>query len=166
MAAGENPNYLVKTVGELDLLVNKQLVKIGAAEKPAKGETSYKILDREKAKSSNIMPKVLNPLGKKGWNLTAVNKMECYIFTLGDPVEYMIYTPADLDRYSIDCLQKSGALKLSGFEGETPTLEVTDAKQAKIQNVLPTVLGLLKQENWHLCAINGPQLYFFTRPIK
>ncbi len=159
-------DYLVVSVGELDELVNRQLVKDGAARKPKKGETSYVITDREKARSSIVMPRVLNPLGKEGWNLIAVNKMECYIFERGNPVEYRVETPPDIDRLSIRHLQAGGHLKLTGFEGQAPALEVTNPAAAKIQAVLPHVLDGYKQEGWQLAAINGPQLYFFIRPLN
>lgn len=160
------PDYMVISVGELDELVNRQLVKDNAARKPAKGESSYVITDREKARSSIIMPKVLNPFGKKGWNLVAVNKMECYIFHKGEPVEYRVETPPDIDRISIKHLQAHGHLKLTGFEGQIPALEVTNPSAAKIQNVLPAVLGEYEKEGWKLAAINGPQLYFFMRTLS
>lgn len=159
-------DYLVITVGELDELVNRQLVKDNAARKPNKGEQTYVITDKEKARSNLIMPKVLDPYGKEGWNLVAVNKMECYIFRQGAPVEYRVETPPDIDRLAIRYLQSQGHLKLSGFEGQTPALEVINPEAAKIQLVLPNVLSEYEKEGWKLAAINGPQLYFFIRPIN
>lgn len=165
-AASSSPcEYLVKTVSEIDLLVHKHLVKVGAAEKSADDSGQYRILDREKARSTIVMPKVLNPLGKKGWKLTAVNKMECYVFEKQEPVEYSVLTPADIDKMSMRLLQKKGSLVLAGFEGETPTLELTDPAGAKIQDVLPEVLADYGNEGWRLAAISGPQLYYFTRNL-
>ena len=158
--------HLAITVTELDRLVYDELVKIGAASVPENGSTEYVITDREKAKSQNILPKILNPLGKKGWELRAVNKMECYVFKRSEPVEYKVLTPPDMDRIGMRLLQEGGHLELSGFEGEIPKLEITSPKDARIQNVLPRVLDEIENDGWNLVAINGPQLYFFTRPTK
>ena len=91
--------------------------------------------------------------------------MECYIFAKGEPVEYKVLTPVDIDKISIEQLQKTGAMKLTGFEGDAPRLEITQPQEATIQKVLPQVLASLNNENWELCAINGPQLYFFSRTL-
>ena len=158
--------HLVLSVTELDRMVYQALRKQGAAKPPKKGASSYEITDREAAASVNILPKVLNPLGAKGWNLLAVNKMECYIFTRGDAVEYRIETPAGMDRAGLNLLKDGGHLKLEGFEGQTPKLEITNSREATIQKVMPKILSSLSVDGWQLCAINGPQLYFFSRPIN
>ena len=157
--------YMIKSVSELDLMVQKYLVRVGAAEKPSAGSSQYKILDREKAKSTVVMPKVLNPLGKKGWRLVSVNKMECYIFEKHAPVEYSVLTPAEIDKRSIRLLQQKGSLTLAGFEGETPKLELSDPSNARIQDILPEILADYGKEGWQLAAISGPQLYYFTRNL-
>lgn len=161
-------DFMVLTVSELDRLVFEALVKQGAAKKDPKQKSGYIITNKVKAQSTNILPRVLNPLGKKGWRLTAVNKMECYIFEKvgkGVALEYLVATPPDLDKKGMKILQDEGHLKLSGFEGDVPKVEVLSPKDAKIQNVLPRILSKYAEENWQLCSINGPQLYFFTRPI-
>lgn len=161
-------NFMVLTVSELDLLVFEALVKQGAAKKDPKQKSGYIITNKIKAQSKNILPKVLNSFGKKGWRLTAVNKMECYIFEKvgnGGSLEYLVATPPDLDKIGMKILQDDGHLKLSGFEGDVPKVEVLSPKDAKIQNVLPRILNKYAEDKWQLCTINGPQIYFFTRPI-
>lgn len=166
MSSAQDSRFFVKTVSELDQLVYEHLLNAGAAQKRAPGETGYRILDRERARSTLVMPQVLNPLGQEGWRLVAVNKMESYIFERGQPVEYLVQTPADIDKRSIRMLQKSGAMEVTGFEGEAPRMEITRPKEARIQIVLPQVLAELASEGWTLAAINGPQLYFFIRPLE
>ena len=161
-------NFMVLTVSELDRLVFEVLVKQGAAKKDPKEKSGYIITNKVKAQSSNILPRILNPLGIKGWRLSAVNKMECYIFEKvgkGFAFEYLVVTPPDLDKKGMKLLQDDGHLKLTGFEGDVPKVEVLSPKDAKIQNVLPKILSQYADDNWQLCAINGPQLYFFTRQI-
>ena len=160
--------YKVVTVSELDRMVFEELVRENAARAEPGEPGKYVITNKKLAHSGVVMPKVLNRLGKKGWVLEAVNKMECYIFSCPQPaiaVEYKVLTPADLDRSAIVRLEKSGALALHHFEGQTPAMEVVDASAAKIQNVLPELLGAIADEGWRLRAVSGPQLYFFTRPV-
>lgn len=162
-------SYMVITVSELDQMVYEALLKQKAAKKMSKGETTYVITDKEKARSQVILPEVLNPLGKKGWKLTAINKMECYIFEKVMPrveVEYKVITPPELDKMALSMLQKEGHLKFSGYDGESPKMELTSSKDTKIQSVLPKVLAEFTGEGWELCAISGPQLYFFTRILN
>ena len=160
------PDYKVITVTELDQMVYKRL-RIEGAAKPSKDEASgYVITNKEAALSQNIMPKVLNSLGKNGWRLTAVNKMECYIFTRDgnkSAVEYKVMTPGDLDRMAMENLEKTGALRLNRFEGLTPAMEIVEPEAASIQKVLPEVLVKIGEDGWQLCAVSGPQLYIFSR---
>ena len=171
-AAGEEGRpvaYKVVTVSELDRMVFDELVREDAARAEPSETGKYVITNKKLAHSGVVMPKVLNRLGKKGWVLEAVNKMECYIFSClqpAAPVEYKVLTPADLDRSAITRLEKSGALALHHFEGKTPAMEVVNASAAKIQNVLPELLGDLAADGWRLRAVSGPQLYFFTRPVQ
>ncbi|MCB1416983.1 MAG: hypothetical protein KDJ64_11285 [Nitratireductor sp.] len=165
---GRSVAYKVVTVSELDRMVYDELVRENAARAESGEPGRYVITNKKLAHSGVVMPKVLNPLGKKGWVLEAVNKMECYIFSRAQPavaVEYKVLTPADLDRSAVLKLEKSGALALHHFEGQTPAMEVVDASAAKIQNVLPALLEELADEGWRLSAVSGPQLYFFTRPV-
>jgi len=150
-------------------MVYEALLKQKAAKKMEKGETNYVITDKEKARSQVVLPQILNPLGKKGWRLCAINKMECYIFEKTLPrseVEYKIITPPELDKIAMGILQQDGHLKLSGYEGEAPKMELASSKETKIQSVLPKVLAKFTGEGWDLCAISGPQLYFFTRILN
>jgi len=158
--------YLVVSVTELDKMIYKALQKQSAA-KPSKADPDqYVITNKEKAKSQNVLPLILNPMGKKGWRLAAVNKMECYIFKrdkFSKPLEYLVCTPPELDHKGLQYLEKKGHLKMSGYEGKVPKLEITSPKQATIQKVLPEILGDYAKDGWTLAAVSGPQLYFFTR---
>ena len=161
-------NYMVVTVTELDLMVYKELRKSSAAKPSSSKPGTYVITDKEKAQSTIVLPKILNPLGKKGWRLCAVNNMECYIFRQEKPIkplEYRVVTPPELDRMGLQNLEQGGHVKVSGFEGSVPTVEVTSPQHAQIQKVLPDILANFTEEGWELTAINGPQLYFFTRQI-
>lgn len=164
-----NISYRVVTVSELDQMIYAKLVELGAAKRSSVGHNQYEITDTSVARSGNILPLVLNPLGKIGWALTAVNKMECYIFErekIRTPVEYKVMTTAELDEIAIENLQLSGHATLTTGEGDSKNLEVHSAEHAKIQNVLPKVLATMAKTRWQLAGINGPQLYIFKRPIK
>lgn len=104
-------------------MVYEALVAEGAAERAGQGR--YTILDKAKAHSGRIMPKVLNPLGKKGWALTAVNKMECFIFAKGAPVEYRVVTPPEMDRLGLLQLEAEGHAAFSGVSEDRPEIEIT-----------------------------------------
>lgn len=168
-AGADNSGYMVVTVTELDRLVYEVLKREGAAKPHRDDSGSYIVTDSEKARSQNIMPKVMARYGRKGWRLTAINKMECYVFCKTEnaaPVEYMVQTPSDLDKLSLKLLETEGQLIVEQDEDEDPVVHVKDAEQAKIQRVLPMVLDQFKQDNWELAAVSGPQLYFFIRPVK
>jgi len=168
-AMSRDISYMVITVSELDQMIYESLLKQKAAKKMEKGKTNYVITDKDKARSQVILPKVLNPLGKKGWRLCAVNKMECFIFEKILPrteVEYKVVVPPELDKIALSKLQKDGHLKFAGYEGEAPTMELTSSEDTKIQSVLPKVLAEFTSEGWELCAISGPQLYFFARTLS
>ncbi len=161
--------YLVKTVTQIEAEVFEQLAAAGAARADPKNPGSYIVTDKQMAQSQNIMPKVLDPLGREGWLLCAVNRMECYMFRrlpVNQMVEYRVLSPADLDRMALDRLQQDGSMRLNAFEGATPVLEVTDPAAIRIQDVLPQTLGELARDGWFLTTVNGPQLYFFARYIN
>ena len=165
----EIPSYRVVTVSELDQMIYARLVELGAAKRSSVGHNQYEITDVSVARSDNILPQALNQLGKIGWSLTAVNKMECFIFERRKkrtPVEYKVMTTAALDEIAIENLQLAGHATLTTGEGDNKNLEVHSAEQAKIQNVLPKVLATVGKDGWELAGINGPQLYIFKRPIK
>jgi len=162
-------SYMVISVSELDQMVFDALLKQKAAKKDAGSSSGYIITDKEKARSQTVLPHILNPLGRKGWRLCAVNKMECYIFEKVMPrveVEYKVLTPPELDKMAMGILQSEGHLKLAGYEGEAPKLELSSSDSTKIQTVLPKVLAQMTGDGWELCAISGPQLYFFTRILN
>lgn len=156
--------HVIVTVSELDRQVYAELAKTGAA-KPGEAAGTYVVTDREAAKSSVVMPKVLDRLGAKGLRLLAVNKMECFIFAQDEGVRYRyrVLTPPELDRIAIGILQAEGQLSLAGFEGKATAVEVLDPEAGKIQTVLPKVLASVSDGGWELCAISGPQLYIFIR---
>jgi hypothetical protein len=160
--------YGVLTIGELDQLVYNHLLSEGAAKPSADDPSRYEVLDREAARSTRIMPLVLNVFGAKGWKLTAVNNMECFIFTIDDaqPVEYLVRTPPELDRDAMSTLAEAGYANVTDVGGEKQTFEITSPDHARIQEVLPKILADIAIERWQLAAISGPQLYFFTRPKR
>lgn len=156
--------YLVLTVRELDREIYEELARMGAARRRPEGD--YVITDTAAARSQNILPRVLDLRGKDGWLLCAVNRMECYIFRAlpgGKQAEYKVLTPADMDRLALQRLEKAGLASFSGLEGGKPVMQIIDPAKARIQEVLPAVLGDLASEGWQLAAINGPQLYIFAR---
>lgn len=159
--------YRVITVTELDQMVFRQLVRDGAAKASVGNAGSYVVTDREKALSGNILPKVLNTLGRDGWRLAAVNKMECYIFCRDrdSRYEYKVLTPADLDRAGLKLLEERGALSLKSLENGTPTIEINEPEKATIQQVLPALLAEQAGQGWDLASVSGPQLYFFVRKL-
>lgn len=163
-APGDAPEYKVMTVAELDAEIYAALVKSGAAEPVAGKVGEYRILDRDAARSSQIMPTVLDRHGAKGWRLVAVNRMECLIFERGPKVRYRVISPADLDRRALIALEAAGHAAFVGFDAGQPQLEITAPEQARIQTVLPQVLSDIGAEGWRLAAVTGPQLYIFTRP--
>ena len=168
-ASAGKRGYMVVTVTELDRLVYEVLKREGAAKPHRDDAGSYIVTDSEKARSQNIMPKVLARYGRKGWKLTAINKMECYIFCKTEDeraVEYMVQTPSDLDKLSLKLLETEGQLIVEQDDDDEPVVHIKDAEQAKIQRILPLVLDQFKQDRWQLAAVSGPQLYFFTRPVK
>lgn len=156
--------HVIVTVSELDRLVYAELAKTGAA-KPGEVAGTYVVIDREAAKSSVIMPKILDRMGAKGLRLLAVNKMECFIFAAdeGARYRYRVLTPPEMDRVAIEILQVEGELALAGFEGKATAVEVLNPEAARIQTVLPKVLERVCEGGWELCAISGPQLYIFIR---
>jgi len=165
--ASAQQRYMVVTVSELDQYVYEVLHREGAAKKHPDDPTQYIISDKEKARSQIIMPKVLSRFGRKGWNLTAINNMECFIFERTEnnrPVEYSVFSPSDLDRMSLKVLQDQNQLSVEIDENSEQTVHVKDASSAKIQLILPKVLEQITQDGWKLCAVSGPQLYFFSRP--
>lgn len=158
--------YRVLTVGEIDRLVFERLTDEGAAKPSTDHPDRYVVTDREKARSSRIMPIVLNEFGQLGWRLVAVNKMECFIFAVDGevPVEYRVLTPPDLDQMALSQLEDLGHARRLEGEGGAQNLEIPDPDQARIQKVLPRVLAKVGEDGWQLAAISGPQLYFFVRP--
>ncbi|MCT4656494.1 MAG: DUF4177 domain-containing protein [Cohaesibacter sp.] len=159
-------DYLVRTVTEIDQQIYTALQSMKAAKPDPKNPNSYIVTDVEKAKSQTIMPFILNEYGKEGWRLVAVNKMECFIFVRDlskAPVAYKVLTPADLDKAAIKILQTDGAAQVVSDENNEARLEISDPQKAKIQSVLPKVLGALAEEGWELAAISGPQLHIFCR---
>ena len=162
-------DFLIITVSELDRFVYEVLQSEGAAQPHPDDPGTYVISDQERARSQVVMPKVLARFGRQGWRLTAVNKMECYIFERTEnrqPVEYKVLSTTDIDRLSMKVLQERGQLSVELDDNEEQTVHVKDASQAKIQIILPEVLGQIAEDGWKLCAINGPQLYFFVRSAK
>ena len=159
--------YGVLTVGEIDLLVHTTLVALGAAKVIDEATGRYEITDVAKANSTNILPMVLNPHGKKGWRLRAVNRMECFIFEVDEnrPVEYMVSTPPDLDQLALKMLHEDGYAKYRVDDDGKQHFEITDPLNARIQSVLPEMLAAISESGWQLAAISGPQLYFFIRAI-
>lgn len=156
-------------MSELDKMIYAKLVELGAAKKSERGHNQYEITDTKAAQSGRILPKILNPLGKIGWSLTAINKMECYIFERTKPrvaVEYRVLTPAQMDDIAITHLELSGHASIKTEEDGSKNLEIHQAEHARIQNVLPKVLAAIAEEGWTLAAINGPQLYIFSRPLS
>ncbi len=161
---GGAAQYMVVTVSELDRSIFDELTRIGAARPGNDG--GFTVTDIEAAKSQAILPKVLDRYGMSGWLLCAVNKMECYIFRALETdrrVEYKVLTPADMDRAALQILEATGVAGLSGMDGGKPVMEIRDPARARIQEVLPAVIGGLADEGWRLAAINGPQLYIFAR---
>ena len=166
--AKEAISYRVITVSELDQMVYAKLLELGAAKRSKSGHNQYEITDTQAAQSGNILPKILNPLGKIGWSLTAVNKMECYIFARSKkriPVEYKVLTTHDMDKLAITYLELAGYASFETADDGSKNLEIHEAQNAKIQNVLPKALSTLSEDGWGLAAINGPQLYIFSRPL-
>lgn len=162
----ETVSYRVITVSELDKMVYDKLVELGAAKRSPKGHNQYEITDTAVAQSSNILPKVLNDIGKTGWLLTTINKMECYIFSRAikrTPIEYKVMTPPQMDDIAISHLELAGHASMETADDGSRNLEIHKAEHAKIQNVLPKVLAAIGADGWTLAAVNGPQLYIFSR---
>ena len=166
-AAAQEPGYKVVTVGELDRAIFDELQRTGAAKTAADG--GYTITDTKAARSQTVLPKVLDRLGKAGWLLCAVNKMECYIFRClpaGERVEYKVVTPGEMDRMSLQSLEAAGVAAFAGMDDGKPVMQILDPARARIQEVLPAVMQGLASDGWQLAAINGPQLYIFARHTR
>ena len=159
------PEYKVVTVTELDRMVFSELEAVGAAKPNQDDPGTYIVTDKEKARTQTIMPVVFNRLGKEGWQLAGVNKMECFIFQKEVAVEYLVHTAGDLDRMSLAALDKDGHLAVEKQEDAEPIVQIKDTQAAKIQVLLPAVLSEIGDDGWELAAVSGPQLYIFTRPI-
>jgi hypothetical protein len=157
--------YGVLTIGELDQLVYAALLKEGAAKPSPDDPGRYIVTNREAARSTRIMPLVLNPYGAKGWRLLAINNMECFIFAIDEasPVEYLVRTPPELDRDAMTGLAEAGYAIVTDDGEQKQSFEITSPDHARIQEVLPKVLAGIAAEGWELAAISGPQLYFFTK---
>lgn len=161
---GGGTQYKVVTVAELDRDIFAELSRLGAARQNDGG--GYTITDTHAARSQSILPKVLDRLGKDGWLLCAVNKMECYIFQAlpaGRRAEYKVLSPADMDKLALVRLEAAGVAGFAGVDQGRPVMQILDPSRARIQEVLPAVMGAIAEEGWQLAAINGPQLYIFAR---
>ncbi len=71
------PEYMVMTTEDLDQLMIQVLQDEEGVTPDEEGKMS---VPTEKMLSQNIMPKVMNRLGEKGWELCGINRNELYYF--------------------------------------------------------------------------------------
>ena len=161
----DGARHLVVSVAELDRAVFEELQALGAAKPSPDDEGSYIVTDTKVAHSREIMPRIFDSLGRQGWVLVAVNKMECFIFERSarkQVVRYKVMTAADMDRAALKVLEMEGKLSVEADETDGQVVQIDDPQAARIQTVLPKVLGELADYGWSLAAISGPQLYIFV----
>lgn len=163
----EKFEYKVLTVQDVETILYSKLMKAGAAS-PVEGQPGkLRITDIEQAKSENSMPIVLNNEGSEGWELTAINNSQLYIFqrpsgqNSHDKWQYKVLTIADIDTLIFSRLVAQKAAE--PIPGQPGKFKILDVNKAKSQVIMAEVMTALGKEGWVLSGVNKSDLYIFKK---
>lgn len=161
--------YKVLTMQAIEKAIFESLIAADAAERDKENKDKLHIKDVEKAKSQNSMPVFLDKLGADGWELTAINENQLYVFrrAVGEKKHptwtYKVLALTDINKLIVKHLKTFNAVEeLKDKPGE---YKITDTEKAKSQFIMPRVLNDMGQQGWTLTGVNQASLYIFTKRI-